>query len=118
MCSGMTSEVIVSSATGMPVVIDDDLCTGCNECVDVCRVHMILPNQESGMPPHVCYPEECWYCGCCVYFCPTGAVSLRYPISRRVGWRRQGSDEFFRIGMENPPPACDRPPVCPEARMK
>jgi NAD-dependent dihydropyrimidine dehydrogenase PreA subunit len=118
MCSDMAIPTTTFSAVGMPVVIDSELCTGCNECVDVCRAHMILPSAESSQPPQVWYPEECWYCGCCVSFCPAGAVSLKHPISRRVGWRRRGSERFYRVGMENPPPACTKPPICPEVRMK
>jgi NAD-dependent dihydropyrimidine dehydrogenase PreA subunit len=116
--SDTASKINHFSAIGIPVVIDSELCTGCNECVEVCRAHMILPNLEKGKPPQVWYPEECWYCGCCVAFCPVGAVKLKYPINRRVGWKNKGTDKYFRIGMENPPPPNIRPPVCPEFRIE
>ena len=114
----MEPQIRSSSAIGSPITIDPELCTGCNDCVEVCRTHIILPNAEAGEPPQIWYPDECWYCGCCVSLCLTGAVRMRYPVSRRVGWKRKGSDEFFRIGMEDPPRPNDRPPVCPDARMR
>lgn len=86
--------------------IDEDLCTGCNMCLKVCRSDVILPNPEKGKPPIVLYPDECWFCGCCVDHCPTpGAIRVEHPLNQRVGWKRKSTGEWFRIGMKNPPPA-------------
>ena len=51
------------------VHIDSELCTGCKRCIEVCRADVMLPNPEKGGPV-VLYPEECWFCGCCVAHCP------------------------------------------------
>ena len=97
---------------GHAVVIDERLCKGCNRCVKVCRTEVLVMNPERGEPPIVLYPDECWFCGCCVEHCPeTGAIRVEYPLNQRVGWRRKESGEYFRIGMKAPPAPNTRPPV-------
>lgn len=94
------------------ITIDEQLCTGCNACVDVCRSDVMVRGAQKGAPPRVLYPDECWFCGCCVDRCPTaGAIWMHHPLNQRVGWKRKETGEFFRIGMKNPPPPNDRPPV-------
>jgi len=96
----------------LPVVIDSELCTGCNNCVEVCRTDVLVPNPEKGKPPIVLYPDECWFGGCCVEPCPvSGAIRMEHPLNQRVGWKRKATGEYFRIGMKNPPPPNTRPPV-------
>jgi ferredoxin len=66
------------------VVIDPELCSGCNRCVEVCRTAD----------------------------CPVpGAIKMERPLNQRVGWKRKETGEYFRIGMLNPPPPNTRPPV-------
>jgi NAD-dependent dihydropyrimidine dehydrogenase PreA subunit len=96
---------------GRVIVIDEALCTGCNTCVDVCRVDVMVPNPENGRPPVVLYPDECWFCGCCASDCPEGALRVEYPLNQKVGWKRKDTGEYFRIGMKNPPPPNTRPAV-------
>jgi NAD-dependent dihydropyrimidine dehydrogenase PreA subunit len=94
------------------IVIDPGLCTGCNQCVEVCRTDVLVPNPENGKPPIVLYPDECWFGGCCVAHCTVpGAIRMEYPLNQRVGWKRKETGEYFRIGMKNPPPPNTRPPV-------
>jgi NAD-dependent dihydropyrimidine dehydrogenase PreA subunit len=94
------------------IVIEDELCTGCNMCVSVCRSGVLVPNPKKGEPPIVLYPDECWFCGCCVDHCPkAGAIRVNHPLNQRVGWKRKDTGEWFRIGMKNPPPPVTRPPV-------
>jgi NAD-dependent dihydropyrimidine dehydrogenase PreA subunit len=70
-----------------PIIIDSSKCTGCNRCVNICQVDLLLPNITKGAPPVVMYPGECWYCGCCVVECPVeGAIKLRHPLMNRVFW--------------------------------
>ena len=95
------------------VQIDPDLCTGCNSCVKVCRSDVLLPKKEEGGPPMMMYPDECWFCGCCVEHCPVpDAISLVFPVNQRVIWKRKETGEYFRIGMKNPPPPNTKPPIC------
>ena len=97
---------------GSAVVIDPEICKGCNICVEVCRSHVFLPNRDKGKPPVVLYPDECWFCGCCVEHCSLeGALRMEHPLNQRVGWKRKETGEYFRIGMKNPPLPNTRPPV-------
>jgi NAD-dependent dihydropyrimidine dehydrogenase PreA subunit len=68
-----------------PLRFDGSKCVACNRCVEVCPIDLLTPAQPGGVP-RAAYPEECWYCGCCVMECPTGAVSLEHPLMNRVRW--------------------------------
>lgn len=68
-----------------PLRFDPERCIGCNRCVNVCQVDIMIPNPEKGKPPVVLYPGECWYCGSCVMECPReGAIRLGHPLMNRV----------------------------------
>jgi len=69
-----------------PILYDAQRCIGCNRCVEACQVDLLVPNAVKGQPPVVAYPDECWYCGCCVMECPTGAIRLRHPLMNQVRW--------------------------------
>jgi formate dehydrogenase major subunit len=65
-----------------------------------------------GNQPLAIYPDECWFCGCCVEHCPVpGAITMEFPVNQRVGWKRKDTGEYFRIGMKNPPPPNNKPPI-------
>lgn len=81
-----------------PVIIDDEICTGCNECVDVCQMDIFIPNPEAGKPPIVLHPEECWYGGDCVFVCPSGAITFHWPLNQSVAWKRKATGEYFHLG--------------------
>jgi len=77
-----------------PLRFDSELCIGCNLCVDVCQVDIMLPNPEYGLPPIVAYPDECWYDGSCVGVCPVpGAIALIGMPKDRVHFRRRATGE-------------------------
>ncbi len=100
-----------------PLVFDENVCDGCNRCVRGCMMDVLYPNPEKGKTPIVLYPDECWYCGCCVMECPIWEKSpikpltLKHPMMQRVRWKRKATGEHFRVGMKNPPPPNTRPPV-------
>jgi len=76
-------QIIPSSAR--PIRYDADLCIGCNRCVNICQVDILLPNPEKGKPPIVGYPGECYYCGSCVMVCPQkGAIKLEHPLMNQA----------------------------------
>lgn len=85
----MAGEKHTVSAASHPLVFDPDICNGCNQCIEVCQVDLLVPNPEKGRPPIVLYPDECWYGGCCVAVCPLpGAIRLNHPPMNRVHWKR------------------------------
>ena len=86
------------------IFINKDKCTGCNECVNICRSQTIMPNPEKGAPPIVLYPDECWFCACCVGSCKFGAIMMRQPLNQRSWWKDGDTGEQYRLGMKNPPP--------------
>ena len=97
-----------------PVVFNEETCKGCNVCVERCVMDIFVAHPEKGKPPIILYPDECWYDGVCVQSCPNwqeGAITLNHPMSQRVRWKRKATGEDFRIGMPNPPPPNDKPPV-------
>lgn len=70
-----------------PIIYDKERCVGCNRCVDICQVDLLIPNEEKGGVPIVLYPGECWYCGCCVMECPIdGAIKLQHPLMNQAHW--------------------------------
>ena len=89
---------IVDPAPAEPLRFDADLCIGCNACVDVCQVDIMVPNPEAGLPPIVLYPGECWYDGSCVDACPEpGAISLNRLAKDRVRFKRKRTGTDFYV---------------------
>jgi len=96
------------------IEFDPEICNGCNQCIEVCRTDVLMPNPEKGKPPIVLYPDECWYGGSCVEECPRpGAIKMLHPFNQSivVTWKDRETGEIFRLGMKNPPPPNTRPPV-------
>ena len=68
-----------------PLIFNDELCIGCNRCMNICQVDIMLPSPEKGRHPLVMYPGECYYCGSCVMACPReGAIRLQHPLMNRT----------------------------------
>lgn len=88
---------VPESAASNPLTFDPDICNGCNKCIEVCQVDILIPNPDRGKPPVVLYPGECWYGGCCVAVCPKpGAIKLNSLLMNRVHWKLKSSGEDFR----------------------
>lgn len=97
-----------------PVEFDEEVCDGCNLCIEACMMDVLVPNPEKGKPPIVLYPDECWYAGSCVKECPKrdeGAIRFNWPVMLKMRWKRKETGEHFRVGMANPPAPNTRPPV-------
>ena len=68
----------------MPPIIDQEKCTACGECVDVCPQDVFF-GSKNGETPVVSYGEECWHCNACVVGCPVeGAVTLSLPLPMSI----------------------------------
>lgn len=75
-----------------PITYNREKCIGCNKCVEICQVDILIPSMEKGKSPIVLYPGECWYCGSCVVECPIeGAITLRHPLMNQVHWVEKDS---------------------------
>jgi len=58
---------------GYNPVVDQDKCTGCEECVDVCPVEVF---EMDGDKSSVAQPEECLGCESCVEVCESEAITV------------------------------------------
>ncbi len=56
----------------MPAKVDEEKCTGCGSCVEVCPTEAI--SLEDGKA--VINEDECVECGVCAEECPEGAISI------------------------------------------
>jgi len=67
-------------ASDFLAVVDEELCSGCEVCVDRCHFKALH------VPGDVCFVESkrCYGCGLCVSSCPTGAITL---ITKSVEFR-------------------------------
>lgn len=56
-------------------------CIGCRTCYEICPADVFLFEENSKMLT-VAYPEECWFCGACIYDCPSeGALAMELPLA-------------------------------------
>ena len=97
-----------------PLEFDENVCNGCNRCVENCLMDVLIPNPEKGKPPIILYPDECWYEGSCVKECPLrekGAIRMNWPLVFKMRWKRKETGDHFRLGMPDPPPPNPKPPV-------
>jgi len=64
----------------MPPVINEDKCTSCGKCFDICSEDVFFGSKKREIPV-ITYPDECWHCNACVLDCPVeGAIRLRIPL--------------------------------------
>ena len=86
--SDLKDKVLVAEpvpCSARPILYDGTKCTGCNACVNICQVDILIPSPEKGGHPVVLYPGECYYCGACVMACPVeGAIHLQHPLMNRA----------------------------------
>jgi len=55
--------------------INEDLCIGCQTCVDVCAED-VLRFDHDRKKPYVAYPMDCLGCGACAWFCPKKCIEF------------------------------------------
>ena len=57
----------------MPAFINEETCTGCGACVDVCPVEAITLEDTGKAKVD---PDKCTDCGVCVSQCPVEAIDM------------------------------------------
>jgi NAD-dependent dihydropyrimidine dehydrogenase PreA subunit len=55
--------------------IDEEKCTGCGLCVDLCPLD-VLRMDEKGEKAIIRYPDDCMTCYTCELKCPVSAVDV------------------------------------------
>lgn len=54
--------------------MNDEKCTGCGMCLDVCPHHVFKMN---GKNARIVHRDACMECGACSLNCPAGAISVQ-----------------------------------------
>ncbi len=62
--------------------IDEDICTGCRQCEEVCPFGTLELDEEKGVM--TVNEVLCKGCGACAATCPSGAVAMRHYRDRQV----------------------------------
>lgn len=73
-------------ALGQKPVIDSDLCTKCEQCINSCPVEALTSGVNI---PEFNY-DECINCLCCIEMCPKKAVTLKKGFLARMASRGDG----------------------------
>ena len=64
--------------SGVKAVVDEERCSGCGKCEEVCRFGAVTLDDVSWIDP-----LSCEGCGVCAWFCPEEAISLE---DNKCGW--------------------------------
>lgn len=70
--------------------VDDDLCTGCGKCSDVCRFNALIMVRKNV----IVFPELCHGCGSCLLSCPEHALSEGNRVVGSINLGRAGEISF------------------------
>jgi NAD-dependent dihydropyrimidine dehydrogenase PreA subunit len=60
----------------MKVIIDQEKCTGCGDCHEVCPAEPNVFEVEEDVKAKVAHPDACTDCGACEDECPEEAIEL------------------------------------------
>jgi len=56
------------------ILVDEEKCIGCGECVDICPVEVYEMQNEKSVPINA---EECVGCESCIEVCEQEAITVR-----------------------------------------
>ncbi len=88
---------------GHQAIIDQEACTGCGVCAELCRFEAITvkPGPQPDLPTYVVDPVACEGCRVCVEYCPPAAMA--FPARTCGEWfvsnTRAGTMVHARLGI-------------------
>ncbi len=89
-------------------VIDEDKCTYCNKCVEICRFKSIVIIGKTVLT----FPELCHSCGGCMVICPENAITEKGRELGVIEIGKSGNIDFIhgksRIGEAMVPPLIEK----------
>lgn len=77
--------------SGQIAVIDQEACTACGRCAEVCRFDAVITQatQSQALPTYTVEPLSCEGCASCYYQCPEDAIHMEEQLAGR--WFRSDS---------------------------
>lgn len=89
--------------------IDQNLCTGCRRCVDICPTHAL---DQTGEKAYLRYPDLCTYCTACEDVCPVNAIALPFLILLAPVQHPAAHDQHYLLTLDTQLGTADlRPPT-------
>lgn len=87
-----------SFSGGKKARVDPDQCTGCWNCLDVCRFSAISQEEDGKISID---PISCEGCGVCSYICPTKSIAMEKRVSGKwyVSRTKYGPFVHARLGI-------------------
>lgn len=89
----------LQSHYAFPIMVKEDICSGCMMCIATCENHNISFDEKKGVV--VINEVACKGCGACIAICPSGALYQRFLSSEQI---------FAAIDSDRDIDSCD---LCP-----
>jgi MinD superfamily P-loop ATPase len=100
----------------MVPVIDEEKCTYCGKCAEVCAYNAIAVLKNHVLTFH----PLCHGCGACTYLCPEKAISEKGRETGRIEWGSSNGTGFIRgklaLGEAMAPPIIRKVKECADSR--
>lgn len=87
-----------SFSGGKKAIVELEKCTGCGDCIDICRFSAISEREDGKIAID---PISCEGCGVCSYICPVEAITMENAVSGKwfVSRTKYGSFVHARLGI-------------------